>query len=321
MTSTSSSSSLRIRPNDGGPDALPVVEPVRERHAREPPRLLAPADPARVAQPVPEVDEVRDPLPVLLAALHDVVGGEQPVRRAGHAPVALEARADERLVREVRAGEQVRDPLEELRLGHRPGRRQEAVDRPLDPVRERRRGGVAVGPVAEPPAVVADLRQAAAVGPLERVADEGDEPLDVVDGLASGRRRRRRGIRVALHGRRPDEAAQVARPVEADEDLADEPGLGHGLAAELEHVDGGLEHGARRVLRRERRVRRPARPARTAAPRARGPGRRRRRAAGRARRSPGSAGPRGSRPSPAGRAPRPRRSSRPASGSRAAASR
>ena len=70
----------------------------------------------------------------------------QPLRRAGHAPVALEAGADERLVGQVGTGEQVRRsargtgsptsvPAVDRRL----------YDRPLDPVGERGRGGVAIG--------------------------------------------------------------------------------------------------------------------------------------------------------------------------------
>ena len=85
MTSTSSRSSPRIRPNDGGPAA-----PGRRAG---PPSGTPPsrrgcwrrADPAREAQPVPEVDEVRDQLAVLLAALDEVVRGDEPVRRAGQA--------------------------------------------------------------------------------------------------------------------------------------------------------------------------------------------------------------------------------------------
>ena len=166
----------------------------------------------------------------------------EPVRGAGQAPVAVEAGADERLVGQVGAGEQARDPVEELRLGQRAGGRQQAVDRPFDPVGERRRGGVAVVAVAQPPAVVADPHQAAAVGAGERLADEGDQPLDVVDGLRRGGRRRGVGCRLA----RPaaGRAAGGGRPGRARRGSRRAARLGHRLAAELEHVDRRVDDGA-----------------------------------------------------------------------------
>ena len=54
-----------------------------------------------------------------------VVGGDEPVGRAGEAAVAVEAGPDERLVGQVVAGEQRRDPVEERGLG-RAGRRSTA---------------------------------------------------------------------------------------------------------------------------------------------------------------------------------------------------
>ena len=124
---------------------------------------------------------------------------------ARDAPIAVEARADERLVGEVGADEQAGDPVEERGLGQRAGGRQQAVDRPLDAVGERRGGDVAIRPVAQPPAVVADPDQAAALDAGERVADEREQALDVVEGrlgpagparrrraAAGGRTRRRR---------------------------------------------------------------------------------------------------------------------------------
>ena len=61
-----------------------------------------------------------------------------------------------------------------------PGGRQQAVDRPLDPVRERGGGRLPVRAVAQPPAVVGDPDEAPALGAGERVADEGEQALDVV---------------------------------------------------------------------------------------------------------------------------------------------
>ena len=113
--------------------------------------------------------------------------------RAGQAPVRVEAGADERLVGEVRAGEQAGDPVQEGGLGERAGRREEAVDGPLDAVGERHGGELAVGLVGQPPAVVADPGQAPALRARERRPRQGRGagrrgPRRAGAGTASGRR-------------------------------------------------------------------------------------------------------------------------------------
>ena len=264
MTSTSSRSSARIRPRYGGPASSRSSRrsasgtPSIRRACWRPP--IQHAKPSRW----PRSTSRRDQLAVLPAARREVVGRDQAVRRAGEAPVAVEAGADERLVGQVRAGEQAGDPVQERGLGERAGRGQEAVDGPLDAIREGDGGGLAVGAVAEPPAILGHPDQAAAVGAGEGVADQREESVDVVGRASPPRRARRcRGRRVgpspavspgASGGRRrAHEAAEVAGPVQADEDLAQQPVEADGLAAELEH--------ARRPPRR-RRGRRPS--ARTA---------------------------------------------------------
>ena len=117
---------------------------------------------------------------MLLAPAQQVVAGDQAVRRAGQAAVAVEAGADETLVGQVVAGEQRRDPLVERRLGDRPGRRQQAEDGPLDAIGERHGRGLAVLALGEPPAAGLDLDDAALRRPGQLVADQGEQALDRV---------------------------------------------------------------------------------------------------------------------------------------------
>ncbi len=141
---------------------LAGVEPVDQRTRGCPPRLLRSTDPDPHAEPVPGVGEQRQQLRVLLAAAQQVVAGDQAVRRAGQAAVAVEARPDQAFVGKVVAGEQRGDALVERRLRDRTGRRQEAEDGPFDPIGERRGGGLAVlaarsatsGPARSPPRAV-----------------------------------------------------------------------------------------------------------------------------------------------------------------------
>ena len=180
------------------------------------------------------------------------------------------------------------DPLEERRLGQRAGGRQEAEDRPLDAVGERRRrrprgrrGS------AEPPAAGLDLGQAPLGRPASSSRMSASSALDRVraapSARAPGRRARRRdaapagaigsdrpgvraaspagrrrrriaavgrrrsasagpasrrlaaGVRsVAGRGRERDEPAELAGPVEPDEDLAEQPLEAGRLAAGLQ---------------------------------------------------------------------------------------
>ena len=159
---------------------LALVEPVPEPSRSELARLLAAPDPDAHPEPVAAVGEERDRLGVLLRPAEEIVAGQHPVRRARHAPVALEAGPDEGFVRQVVAGEQRRDPLEERGLGERAGGRQEAVDGPLDAVGEGRGRGGAVGRVGEPPAARLDLREPSLVRPAQLVVDQREQCLDLV---------------------------------------------------------------------------------------------------------------------------------------------
>ena len=127
---------------------------------------------------MPGVGERREQVGVLLAAAQQVVGRDEAVGGARHAPVALEAGPDEPLVGQVVAGEERRDALEERGLRQRPGGREEAEDGPLDPVRERDRGGFPVLRVAEPPATGLDLHEARVARSGHLVADEREQPID-----------------------------------------------------------------------------------------------------------------------------------------------
>ena len=126
MQSTSASSSA------GAADAaevgvlLALVEEVAEEPAAVPARSARAAR-ARPACPSrwPASASVAEQLGVLLAASSRSSVGDQAVGRAGQAPVAVEAGPDERLVGQVVAGEQRRDPLVERGL-RRAGRRSRA---------------------------------------------------------------------------------------------------------------------------------------------------------------------------------------------------
>ena len=132
----------------------------------------------------------------------------QAVRRAGHAPVALETRPDQALVRQVVAGEERRDALEEGRLRQRSCGREEAEDGPLDAVGQRDRGRLLVLRVAEPPATRLDLHEPPVAGPGHLVADERQEPVDRVRRRLAGRGHPERpGAHV---GRRSDRAIGTA---------------------------------------------------------------------------------------------------------------
>ena len=308
---------------------LRLVEAIGEPPAAEPAGLLAPPDPDRQPEPVPAVGKQADQLGVLLGAAEEVVAGHDPLGRARPAPIALEAGPDERLVGQVVAGEDARDPLEERRLGHRAGRREEAEHRPLDPVgeraRRRSRGPSASASHQRPGATSARRRRPASDRPSAISASSAStwsggasagrvERRAAIDGRSGGapRRRpwrssgraaasarsrgpgRRRGVRAgpvraavrrraacrggprslgtpagpveasagASRRRRPaairavelairDEPAELARPVEPDQDLAEEPIGGGGLAARLEALDRDVDDGVPDVGRGE----------------------------------------------------------------------
>ena len=210
-----------------------------------------------------EVDDARDLLPVLVAAPDEVVGREQPVRRARDRAVAVEARAHERLVGKVRPGEHAGDPLLEGDLRHRSRGRQQAVDGPLHAVRERDRRALAVGPVRQPPAVAVEPDQPPLAVAFERVAHQVEQPVHVVGRRFEQAIGRGLGVigcrRVARRvgfgwSRRADQATEMPGAIQADEDLPQQAVQVDRLAAQLEHVDGRLDHGARRVGGRERGV-------------------------------------------------------------------
>ena len=166
--------------------ALALVEPLREVPAAQPADLLAAGDPGAHPEPVADVDEVGHELAVLVRPAQEIVGGDDPVGRAGHAPIAVEAGRDERLVGQVVAAEQGGDPLVERALRQPAGGRQQAEDGPLDPVGERQRGGRDVGRIGQPPAARLDLLKAPVAGSAELVADDREQPLDLVAGQRGG---------------------------------------------------------------------------------------------------------------------------------------
>ena len=147
------------------------------------------------------VGEQREQLRVLLAATQQVVAGDQPVRRAGQAAIAVEAGPDEPVVGQVVTGEQRRDPVVERGLGDGPGRRQEAEDRPLDPIGEGHRGGLAIVALGQPPAAWLDLDEAALRRAGQLVADQGEQALDRIRAQVAGR------------GRAPDPRCRAGRGV------------------------------------------------------------------------------------------------------------
>ncbi len=235
--------------------------------------------------PVAAVGEGRQQLGVLLAALEQVVAGDQPVGRAGQAPIAVEAGLDERLVGQVVAAEHRGHALVERGLRQRAGGRQEAEDGPLDAVGERRCRGVAILAIGQPPAAGLDLGQAALVrrGRARRGSRRGAARRDrrrrrhrarstatgsIVGGLggstaagvggrpaAGGRRRASAGsagawsgagapavVRRRRRARAGREPSELAGPVQADEDLAEQPLHAGGLAAGAERLDRRLGH-------------------------------------------------------------------------------
>ena len=115
-----------------------------------------------------------------------------PLGRAGEAAVAVEAGPHQRVVRDVVAAEQGRDPLEEGGLGHRSGGGQQAEHRPLDAVGERHGGGGDVVRVGQPPAAGLDLGEAALGRAGELVADQAEQAIDRI-GPVRRRDRRRDG--------------------------------------------------------------------------------------------------------------------------------
>ena len=262
---------------------LAVVEPVPER---EPPSLARAAGGAPIQhakpEPVPEVHERRRSARRAPGCAGSGRRRDQPVRRAGEAPVAVEAGADERLVGQVGAGEQARDPVEERGLRSGP-----AVDSRLYTAHSTRSasGAAAASRSARSPATSGPRRPATSRRPrppVERVADEGSSrstwsPAGSRPARGRGRRRARprrpggaggRTRRRRWPARSRPTRISPSEPVEVDR-----------LAAQLEHVDRGVHHGPRRVLRRERRVDDPLGRREQPLGAARRPGRRRRRAA------------------------------------------
>ena len=134
------------------------------------------------------VGEGREQLGVLLAALEQVVAGDEAVGRAGQAPVALEAGPDQGLVGQVVAGEHRGDALVERGLRQRAGGREEAEDGPLDAVGQRDRGR-GLGPPGRPshqrPGSISTSRRWSGRAISSRTSDE--EPVDGVRRRLAGR--------------------------------------------------------------------------------------------------------------------------------------
>src|SRR5690349_10946552 len=76
---------------------LALVEIVAEPMTADPAGLLAPPDPDVQADPVTAVGEEGDQLRVLMGSMEEIVAGDDSIRGARPAAVALEARPDERL--------------------------------------------------------------------------------------------------------------------------------------------------------------------------------------------------------------------------------
>ena len=184
---------------------LAGFEQVAEQPVAVAPGLLAAADPDPHPEPVAGLGERRQQLGVLLAAAQQVVAGDDPLGRAGQAPIAVEAGPDEAVVGQVVAAEQRGDPVEERGLGHRSGGRQQAEDGPLDAVGERHGGGGEVVRVGQPPAAGLDLGQAALGRAAELVADEAEQALDRVGRI------RRVDAGSALAARAPGRGARRRR--------------------------------------------------------------------------------------------------------------
>ena len=158
---------------------------------------------------------------MLLAATQQVVAGDDPLGRAGQAPIAVETRPDEALVGQVGTAEHARDPLEERRLGHRSGGRQQAEDAPFDTIGEGRGGVLEVVRVGQPPAIGLDLGQAPLGRPAELLADERQQalhgvrirvPIARLAPRAAGRARRRRRGQRTRRRRRPARARTPRAP-------------------------------------------------------------------------------------------------------------
>ena len=84
---------------------------------------------------------------------------------------------DERLVGQVVPGEHRGDALEEGVLTERPGGGQQAEHGPLDAIGQRRRGGIAVGSLRQPPPTGLELDEAMLARAAELVLDECQQPL------------------------------------------------------------------------------------------------------------------------------------------------
>ena len=123
----------------------------------------------------------RQQLGVLARPLQQVVGGQEPLARAREAAVALQTRPDECFVRQVVAGEERRNSLEEGGLGQRATGRQKAEDRPLHSVRKGCLGSRLVARIGEPPAAGLDLPKTPMTGPRELVANQGMQLLDLIE--------------------------------------------------------------------------------------------------------------------------------------------
>src|SRR5207253_10633219 len=100
------------------------------------------------------------------------IRSDEPVGGRCERAVRRETRSDEGLVRQVVTAEEARDALEERRLRQPAGGRQEAEDRPFDPIGERQRRAPDIARVGEPPAAWLDFAQPTLVRAAELLADE-----------------------------------------------------------------------------------------------------------------------------------------------------
>ena len=121
-------------------------------------------------------------LRVLPRSSDEIVRRDQTVARAGKAPVALETRSYEHLVRQVVSPEEGRNPVEEGPFRQRAARgRQEAEHGPLHAVREGNLRSLFVPRVGQPPAARLDLAKPTLVLAGQLVPNEGVELLYLIE--------------------------------------------------------------------------------------------------------------------------------------------
>jgi len=190
---------------------------------------------------VAAVREASEQLRVLGRPTPNVLARDEAFGRGRRAPIAGQTGPNERIVREVAAGKQGADPFVEGGFIEIAGRGQEAVGGPLHAIGQGHRNPFQITPALQPPSPGLDFSNPPLGGTAELVANQREGAFNDIGSAGSG------SIRIELAVCSRHESPEVADPVQAHEDLSQQPLESSRLASLAQHLDREVGDGGRRL--------------------------------------------------------------------------